>query len=247
MVGLLIMPACKMAGFNTVESINRNMVSINGGSFEMGCSSGDSECYEDEIPVHTVSLSSFKMSAYEVTQGQWEAVMGNNPSSWKRLEKNLPVETVSWEDVQTFIETLNSRTGLSYRLPTEAEWEYAARAGTTTKYSCGNDASCLEAIAWYADTGKPGEVTHSVGTKAPNAWGLYDMSGNVAEWVSDWYNDDYYAVSPGSNPTGPDFGSGRVKRGGGFYNNAYTCRVSKRNWEYPDGPSDQVGFRLVLP
>ena len=243
---LLSLSSCDGLGrLVTVESIYDNMVTITGGSFEMGCSDGDSECSDEETPQHTVTLSSFKISAYEITQGQWMAVMGDNPSEIKTCGTDCPVDAVSWDDVQDFIDALNSKTGLSYRLPTEAEWEYAARAGTSTKYYCGNDESCLDTIAWYQ--GSADAQPHPVGLKAPNAWGLYDTSGNVWEFVSDWYDEDYYADSPAADPPGPSSGPGRIRRGGGWYYNAYSCRVSKRSYSYQENPGAGEGFRLVLP
>ena len=243
---LLSLSACDGQGrLNTVESIYNNMVPITGGSFDMGCSDGDSECDESEIPQHAVTLSSFKISAYEITQGQWKAVMGDNPSEIKTCGTDCPVDAVSWDDVQDFIDALNNKTSLRYRLPTEAEWEYAARAGTSTKYYCGNDESCLDTIAWYQ--GSADAQPHPVGLKAPNAWGLYDTSGNVWEFVSDWYDEDYYADSPAADPPGPSSGPGRIRRGGGWYYNAYSCRVSKRSYSYQENPGAGEGFRLVLP
>jgi formylglycine-generating enzyme required for sulfatase activity len=171
-------------------------VKIAPGEFTMGCSDGDQACNDDEKPSHKVTLTkSFEMAKYEVTQAQYQAVMGDNPSTIKG--ENRPVETVSRTDAQDFLDKLNARNdGYRYRLPTEAEWEYAARAGSTGPY-----AGALDEIAWYA--GNSGDETHPVGQKKPNQWGLYDMEGNVREWVSDWYSRTYYSSSPAADPSGP--------------------------------------------
>jgi formylglycine-generating enzyme required for sulfatase activity len=171
-------------------------VKIAPGEFTMGCSDGDTGCNDDEKPPHKVRLTkSFEMGKYEVTQAQYQAVMGANPSTIKG--ENRPVETVSRTDAQDFLDKLNARNdGHRYRLPTEAEWEYAARAGSTRPY-----AGALDDIAWYA--GNSGDETHPVGQKKPNSWGLYDMEGNVREWVSDWYSRTYYSNSPATDPPGP--------------------------------------------
>ncbi len=234
---------------NTVESIYENMVSIPGGSFQMGCSDGDSDCDENELPQHEVTISSFKISAYEVTKGQWEAVMGQKPSNFTARGDDCPVEDAVWNDVQDFIEKLNGLTGKSYRLPTEAEWEYAARAGTTTKYYCGDDESCLDDIAWYDDNS--GDTIHPVGQKAPNTWGLYDMSGNVFEWVKDCYHETYDgAPTDGSawetDCTDVGYGSARVYRGGSFGHSAKCCRSVFRCYHYPSSEYCYMGFRLAL-
>ncbi len=174
-------------------------VKIPAGEFMMGD--------KDDGPIHRVKISQgFEIGKYEVTQALWEAVMGNNPSRFKGSD--LPVETVSWEDAQQFISQLNSQDKrYQYRLPTEAEWEYACRAGTTGDYA-GN----LYEMAWYENNS--GNQTHPVGQKKPNAWGLYDMHGNVWEWCADWYDSDYYRNSPTTDPQGPSTGSSRVHRGG---------------------------------
>ena len=210
----------------------------------MGCTSEQgSDCYDDEKPSHTVNLSSFYIGKYEITQAQWQAVMGTNPSEFSGCD-NCPVEKVSWNDVQEFIQKLNQQTGKRYRLPTEAEWEYAARGGNKSrayKYSGSND---ISAVAWYG--GKSGNKTHLVRQKSPNELGIYDMSGNVWEWCSDWYANDYYSSSPSSNPQGPSTGSGRVLRGGSWYSAATDCRVANRRNDSPEYRSFNLGFRVLL-
>ena len=204
----------------------------------MGSHDGD----YDERPVHQVRLSqSFYLGKYEVTQGQWQAVMGRNPSHFTG-DPNLPVEQVSWEEVQTFVRTLNVKEGVTvYRLPTEAEWEYAARAGSTTTYSFGNKASKLGDYAWYGDNAEG--RTHPVGQRKPNAWGLYDMHGNVWEWVQDWYGP--YDVDEVTDPPGPSEDSYRIYRGGGWGTFAGNCRSSERNFDTPDTRLAGLGFRLL--
>jgi formylglycine-generating enzyme required for sulfatase activity len=213
-------------------------VKIQPGDFMMGCSANDSECNESEKPAHRVRITkAFEMGKYEVTQAQWEPVMGSNPSNFKGGDR--PVEQVSWNDVQLFLQRLNRRNdGYRYRLPTEAQWEYAARAGTAGAY-----AGSLDAMAWYSKNS--GSQTHPVGQKQPNAWGLYDMHGNVTEWVQDWYDANYYKSSPASDPQGPASGTTRVLRGGSWDYNTRVSRVSYRGY---NGPSDRInyfGFRCV--
>jgi formylglycine-generating enzyme required for sulfatase activity len=211
-----------------------DMVAIRGGTFQMGSESCEAQWYEQ--PVHTVTLSSFQIGKYEVTQGQWQALMGSNPSRYQKGDP-YPVEQVSWNAVQTFISRLNQQTGKRYRLPTEAEWEYAARGGSTEdRY--GN----LDLSAWYS--GNSGGTTHPVGGKQPNAYGLYDMLGNVWEWCQDWFGE--YTASAGSNPTGPHDGMGRTDRGGGFETLATGVRVSNRSGYPPGNSYDYLGFRLAM-
>ncbi len=209
-------------------------VSIPAGEFWMGAENG----YPDEKPVHRVTLSlGFDIMKYEVTQGQWEAVMGSNPAHFKDCGSRCPVETVSYLDVQAFLSKLNAqKDGWQYRLPTEAEWEYAARAGTKGDY-----AGDLDAMAWYK--ANSGEKTHPVGQKQPNAWGLYDMHGNVWEWVQDWYGD--YSPEAVTDPTGPASGSTRVVRGGGWFGLDWRCRSAKRDWLDINRRYNLHGFRLV--
>ncbi len=206
---------------------------IPAGEFQMGSNNSD------EKPIHTVKISQgYFMGQTEVTQAQWQAVMGNNPSYFKDCP-NCPVEQVSWEDAQQFIAKLNGQNdGYKYRLPTEAEWEYAARAGTTGDYA-GN----LDSMGWYS--ANSGKKTHEVATKQANAWGLYDMHGNVWEWCQDSYEANYYAKSPTTDPTGATSGSGRVNRGGGWLAPAGYLRSAYRNGSPPSYRSGYLGFRVV--
>ena len=217
------------------------MVRVEGGSFTMGANSEQgSEIFSDESPAHRVTLSTYYIGETEVTQALWEAVMGNNPSNFKGA--NLPVEQVSWEDCQNFIRELNRMTGKRFRLPTEAEWEYAARGGNKSqgyKYSGSN---AIDKVAWYTDNS--GNKTHEVRTKSPNELSIYDMSGNVWEWCQDWYHS--YDASSQTNPSGPSTGSYRVNRGGSWNSLARSCRVSYRLSGSPVFRSRYLGLRLAL-
>jgi len=222
----------------TVGGVTFKMIYVKGGTFTMGCTSeqGD-DCYDNEKPSHSVTLSDYWIGETEVTQALWQAVMGGNPSYFKG--DNRPVESVSWSDCQEFIQKLNQLTGRTFRLPTEAEWEYAARGGnyhSGYKYSGSNE---IEYVAWYEEN-----QTHPVKTKQPNALGLYDMSGNVLEWCQDWYGS--YSRASQTNPQGPASGSFRVLRGGGWSGSAWYCRVSYRNYFSPDVRDRYIGFRLSL-
>jgi len=208
------------------------MIRLSGGTFMMGSES--SEAYPEEKPVHQVTLSGFEIGKYEVTQAEWVAVMGSNPSFFKG--DRLPVEQLSWDDVQTYIQKLNTITKKNYRLPTEAEWEYACRAGTT-----GDRYGELNSIAWYSDNS--GGRTHDVGGKAPNGFGLYDMLGNVFEWCADWYGE--YSAESVTNPKGPSSGVHRVLRGGSWLQEAVAARASFRNLHVPSHAYDLLGFRLA--
>ena len=217
-----------------LKELMNGFVPIPAGEFMMGSENGNAA----EKPVHRVRLSQpFEMGKYEVTQAQWEAVMGNNPSYFRG--GNRPVEQVSWYDVQEFIEKLNALDdGYVYRLPTETEWEYACRAGSNGDY-----AGKLEAMAWYDHNS--GQMTHPVGAKQPNAWGLYDMHGNVFEWCQDWYDSNYYAQSPSVDPQGSESGTFRVKRGGGWMFSAGFARSAARDLYSPAYRFNFLGFRLV--
>lgn len=235
----------------TVKGVSFNMIRVQGGTFTMGCTPEQgSDCYDDEKPSHTVTLSTYYIGETEVTQELWKAVMGENPSYFKSGSLERPVEQVSWEDCQTFIRKLNELTGKKFRLPTEAEWEYAARGGAKSagyKYSGSND---INAVAWYdvnasdKGTSSPDYGTHVVKTKKPNELGIYDMSGNVWEWCSDWYGD--YTGAAQTNPQGASTGSYRVNRGGSWGNYARICRSSNRDNNSPVNRSDAIGLRLVL-
>ena len=226
-----------------IQNLIDNMVSVEGGTFTMGATSEQgSDADSDEKPAHEVTLSSFSIGKYEVTQEEWEAVMGSNPSFYKGAK--LPVKNVSWDDCQDFIRKLNELTGKQFRLPTEAEWEYAARGGIKSKGYENSGSNDIDAVAWYESNSN--SKTHEVGTKAPNELGLYDMSGNVFEWCQDWYDNNYYGSSPSQNPKGPSSGSFRVGRGGGWGNNAGRCRVSYRGYDYPSSASGSYGLRLAL-
>ena len=222
----------------TVNGVSFEMIPVEGGTFRMG--STGSDAYDDEKPVHSVTLSSYAIGKTEVTQALWKAVMGSNPSNFKG--DNLPVENVSWNDCQDFIRKLNQLTGMQFRLPTEAEWEYAARGGNRSrgyKYSGGND---IGSVAWY--NGNSGSKTHPVGTKQSNELGIYDMSGNVWEWCQDWYGK--YSSSAHTNPTGASSGSSRVRRGGSWGDYARDCRSSLRYNYAPDLRFRDLGLRLAL-
>ena len=231
------------SGRFTVNGVSFEMVRVEGGTFRMGATSEQgSDAYDWEKPVHSVTLSSYYIGKTEVTQALWKAVMGSNPSSFKG--DNLPVECVSWDDCQEFIQKLNSLTGRNFRLPTEAEWEFACRGGNNSrgyKYSGSNN---LGSVAWYV--GNSGNKTHPVGTKAPNELGIYDMSGNVFEWCSDWF--DWYAnytSNSQANPSGPQSGAGRVNRGGSYFR-VGSCRSSDRGRDDPASRIHFLGLRLAL-
>ncbi|MBI3754973.1 MAG: SUMF1/EgtB/PvdO family nonheme iron enzyme [Deltaproteobacteria bacterium] len=217
------------------------MIFVKGGCFEMGDTSGDGESYEK--PSHAVCVADFYMGGAEVTQAEWQDIMGNSPSYFKDCD-TCPVENVSWNDIQEYIKKLNQRTGKNYRLPTEAEWEYAARSGGKKEKWAGTGAeSELGEYAWYGDNSE--KKTHPVKQKKPNGLGLYDMSGNVWEWVSDWYNDRYYESSPKNNPNGPSTGSEHALRGGSWLDNPRSFRLTSRNWHYPVYRDNHFGFRLA--
>ncbi len=227
------------------NSIGMEFVRIEPGCFQMGCGSSSENCYDNESPRHRVCITKpFYLGKTEVTQRQWKALMGSNPSRFKGDDR--PVERVSWKDVQKFIRRLNEREGGNrYRLPTEAEWEYAARAGTRTPYSWGdeigrNRANCDGCGSQWDD-----KETAPVGSFAPNPWGLYDMHGNVYEWVQDWYGENYYRNSPTEDPQGPSSGESRVVRGGGWDYLAWYLRSANRGYISPGLRYRNLGFRLV--
>ncbi len=231
-----VLASASSAHAQITNTIGMEFVRIPAGTFRMG-----SDSASNEGPVHEVTISrAFYLGKHEVTQGQWEAVMGSNPSWFNGCGADCPVEQVSWEEAQAFIRALNEQEGVPgrYRLPTEAEWEYAARAGTA-----GDRYGELDEIAWYS--GNSEGRTHPAGRKAANAWGLHDMLGNVEEWVADWFAGDYYASSPRTDPQGPESGSNRVLRGGGWHRSGRGCRASRRYNSSPGNRRDILGFRLL--
>jgi len=253
-----------------VKDVAFEMVYVEGGTFRMGATEKQTEqAGDDEYPVHEVTLTDYYIGKYEVTQGVWKAVMGSNPSYFQEGD-DYPVERVNWNDIQTFLRKLNQLTGRKYALPTEAQWEYAARSGKggnkfvyawcgggaiafsegasgsadrgeETKYSGSDD---IDEVAWYG--GNSDDTTHPVGTKQPNALGIYDMSGNVWEWCRDW--GGLYSSAPQTNPTGPSSGIGRILRGGSYYDEGSGTkeyRVSNRAASEPENRYTNCGFRLV--
>ena len=246
----------------TVNGVEFKMIVIDGGTFHMGATSEQDIDYDDEKPVHSVTLSDYYIGETEVTQELWEAVMGSNPS-WFQGDNQRPVESVSWNDCQEFIKKLNQLTGKQFRLPTEAEWEYAARGGKYSRgymYSGSNNA---DEVAWYCQNsgdkylswewnyGSYDSIiennnckTHPVATKKANELGLYDMSGNVEEWCNDRYGD--YQSNSQTNPTGPSKGEDRVSRGSSWYYYDMDVRVSNRNYDTPDNRYTNFGLRLAL-
>ena len=233
----------------------KNMIYVEGGSFMMGSKDG----HDDERPVHKVTVSSFWIGKYEVTQKEWKEVMGNNLSNQKG--DNLPVEQVSWYDAVEYCNYRSIAEGLlpcyrgkgdniscdwtanGYRLPTEAEWEYAARGGIMSKGYKYSGSDNINAVAWYYNNS--GGKTHTFGTKAANELGIYDMSGNVWEWCWDWYSNSYYSSIPANNPTGPTSGASRVRRGGSWYDRSSGNAVSSRSFGSAyRGSSNDLGFRV---
>ena len=214
----------------------------------MGCEDGrDKDCNSDEKPAHSVSISSFKISKYEVTQAQWREVMGTNPSHFKNCDK-CPVEKVSWNDIQDFLKKLNQKTKKNYRLPTEAEWEYAARGGQNHQYSGSNT---VGSVAWYDKNSYDLGSSHSnygtnpVGGKSANGYGLYDMSGNVWEWCEDKWHGDYSGAPSNGSAWISGSSSNRVIRGGSWDYYARFCRVSNRSNYSPTDSNNIIGFRLA--
>lgn len=213
------------------------MVVVPDGSFQMG--SNDSDSDRDEKPVRSVNVNSFAIGKYEVTQGQWRAIMGSNPSNFANCGDNCPVEQVSWNDIQSYIQQLNQKTGQQYRLPSEAEWEYACRGGQQHKY-CGSDN--VDSVAWY--DGNNSSTPHRVGQKEPNGYGLHDMSGNVWEWVQDRYNKSYQGA-PTDGSAWETGTAGRVLRGGSMSNDAWNARSACRFTDSPGYRFLYAGFRLA--
>jgi formylglycine-generating enzyme required for sulfatase activity len=234
------------------NSIGMKFVHIPAGDFMMGSPSNEISRGNNEGPQHKVKISKgFWMGVTEVTQKQYRAVMGTDPNGSifsvffmfeRRGGDNLSVEEVSWYDAVEFCKKLSQKEGKTYRLPAEAEWEYACRAGSTTRFSFGYSDSDLDKYGWYM--GNSGKYHHSVGQKKPNAFGLYDMHGNVLEWCSDWYGE--YSSSSEVDPQGPSSGQSRVVRGGSWYLNTGNCRSAARFWWSPGFSATGIGFRVVV-
>ncbi len=227
-----------------VDSLSFRMMPVEGGSFTMGCTHprGEHHTYADELPTHKVTVNTFYMGQYEVTQALWVDVMGENPSKWVGND-SLPVEQVSWNAVQIFIARLSQITGYRFRLPTEAEWEYAARGGVRTHGTpYPGVRSQMWETCWYG--GNAGGHSHPVGQLKPNELGLYDMGGNVMEWCSDWMQP--YTAAPQNCPQGPRNGDNRILRGGCFNSPTWGCSVFERSWYLPEYGYSYFGFRLVL-
>ena len=225
----------------TVGGVSFEMVFVEGGTFDMGSTTEQgSDAYDDEYPVHSVTLDGYYIGKFEVTLELWEAVMGSKPSS--NVGAQYPVENVTWEDCQEFISSLNSLTGRTFRLPTEAEWEYAARGGNKSSHFKYSGSDNIGDVAWYSSNS--GASIHPVGTKSPNELGIYDMSGNVSEWCSDRYGS--YSAEEQTNPQGPSSGSFRVFRGGSWFDGVRNCRVSNRHNHVPSFSDRYLGLRLVL-
>jgi formylglycine-generating enzyme required for sulfatase activity len=225
------------------NSIGMQLVLIPTGSFRMGGDKILEQAEEHENPRHMIKINNpFYMCKYQITQAQWSEVMQNNPSEFKGDLR--PVERVSWNDVQAFIHKLNTLEATdTFRLPTEAEWEYAARGASKSAYCFGGDTAILSQYAWY-DKNSGGE-THPVGQLKPNAWGLYDMHGNVHEWVQDWFDRNYYSRSPSVSPEGPASGLAKALRGGDWSSEDWYCRCASRSLGSPDRRGNRLGFRLI--
>ena len=234
----------------TANGVSFTMIGVEGGTFQMGATSEQGhDAYDSEKPAHQVTVSSFSIGQTEVTQALWYAVMGQKPSTdgilWSStygLGDNRPAYYVSWNDCQEFITKLNQITGQQFRLPTEAEWEFAARGGTKSKGYKYSGSNTIGDVAWYTDNSS--SKNHEVATKQANELGIYDMSGNVWGWCSDWYGS--YSSSAQTNPTGPTSGSYRVGRGGSWNLNAWDCRVANRINFTPTGRGNLLGLRLAL-
>ena len=230
-----------------VTTLHEDMVKIAEGSYLMGSNEGE----DDERPIHNVIVDSFFLAKHEITQQQWVEIMETQP--WKDLEyvregDNYPAVNVTWYDVKQFIRKLNLISGEHFRLPTEAEWEYACRAGSNTKYAHGSLKMGLAHYAWFYDNAfkKDERYAHEVGTLKPNKWELFDMMGNVYEWCSDWYSRNYYNKCPVNNPQGPLYGKYKVVRGGDWSLTDYFLRVASRRYYSPHFKDINLGFRLAM-
>ena len=225
------------------NGITLEMVSLPAGQFLMGSADSDPDASNDEKPQHQVQVNSFAIGKYPVTQAQYQAAMGTNPCHFSNNPQN-PVENVSWDDAQAFCQKLSQITEKTYRLPTEAEWEYACRAGTTTRYYFGDDANQLGDYAWYKANSQ--QTTHPVGQKKPNAWGLYDMSGNVWEWCEDDWHDSYAGAPDDGSAWLDNDNDYPIVRGGSWGSNPYLCRSAIRgNYYHRDNRIVNYGFRVV--
>ena len=221
----------------TVNGVTFNMIEVQGGRFNMGGTCEQLTPEDDEFPIHVVSLENYLIGETEVTQALWLAVMGDNPSGFQG-DMNLPVERVTWIECQTFVSKLQTLTGIEFRLPTEAEWEYAARGGVYTHYYQYSGSNNIDDVAWH-----DGDCTRVVAQLQPNELGLYDMSGNVFEWCQDWYGD--YPMMPVESPTGPETGENRVRRGGSWGGSANGPRVTFRIYELENIRYNYIGLRLA--
>lgn len=217
------------------------MIKVEGGTFQMGCTSEQSNCDTDETPVHTVTLSSFYISKTEITQKQWYDILFTQPSYWQGCD-NCPVENVTWDMISDYLQSINSKTALNFQLPTEAQWEFAARGGNRSKHTLYSGSNAIDSIAWYY--GNSNYQSGPVAQEKPNELGIYDMSGNVLELCKDYYGP--YSSASTTNPTGPSNGSERVARGGHYQSNANECRISKRSSIFTNGNSIFIGFRIVI-
>ncbi len=245
-------PAANQDFTETAWGVNMKMIWVEGGDFLMGCTSEQSDCDSDEQNVRRVTVDGFYIGMLEVTQSQWEKVVGT--SIYQQKSKaggdstpgtgpDYPMYYVSWDEAMEFCRLLSNKTGRTYTLPTEAQWEYAARGGNKNEGAKYAGSNMIDAVAWYTDNS--GSSTHIVGSKRANALGIYDMSGNVWEWCKDWYTSSYVSYDT-NNPVGPSSGSARVRRGGSRSNSASYCRVADRNYFSPGYRKFNLGFRVVL-
>jgi formylglycine-generating enzyme required for sulfatase activity len=228
------------------NSLGMEFVLVKPGKYMMGTVTNNMDGIKDESPRHLVEITkSFYLGKFEVTQVEYSVLMGNNPSKVKG--NNQPVESVTFEDAKSFIDSLNTKEGHSrYRLPTEAEWEYAARAGTFTLYYFGDDKALLGNYAWYGGNSGESFKHQNVGQKLPNPWGFFDMHGNVWEWIEDWYGESYYSHSPTIDPPGERSGEYKVIRSGSSLDSPNLCRSASRQHFLPDNSIEYIGFRLAL-